>query len=193
MQRYRNELSGSSLLLEAWFLNQVVSRWMTTRLGECPLSPDELGLCAALALRGDASTSQICELTGTAASTIASMGNRLAGRGILEQVTNPHDRRSRLWRLTRTGLQVLGEAMERFREAYLALLRTTPVQPEQIRDGLNDLEHALRLDLGLPPREPQDACAAESEELTAAEREELRRFTQWLIHRRGHASDEGVR
>ena len=170
--------------MEAWFLNQVVTRWMTNRLGDVPLSPDEVGLCVALVLHGDVSTAQICELTGAAHSTIASMGNRLAGRGLLEQVRHPDDRRTRLWHLTPAGTEVLGQAMERFRCAYVELLGTARIDPEQARGGLNDLEHALRLDLGLPQRPALGACTEESPELTPAEREEVRHFTQWLIHRR---------
>lgn len=190
MQRYRDNPRGSSLLLEAWFLNQVVSRWMTDRLGDSPVSPDELGLCAALVLHGDAATSQICDLTGAATSTIASMGNRLAGRGLLEQIPHPNDRRVRLWRLTSAGGEVVREAMERFAEAYRSLLAATALRAEQARSGLNDLEQALRHDLDLPQRPLLGDCTTEDSELTPAEQQELRQFRQWLIHRRGHHSSE---
>lgn len=187
MQRYRNNPSSPSLLLEAWFLNQVVSRWLSDRVGDVGLSPDELGLCSLVALEGDLSTTRISEVTGGRPSTVSSMATRLARRGLLDQIPHPTDRRARQWHLTEAGTELLDEATTRFRAAYQELLSTTALQVDEVQGGIGALEHALRSDLGLPPR-PVPATSEEEDELTPAEQQELRTFKAWLIHRRATAN-----
>ncbi|MCL2423919.1 MAG: MarR family winged helix-turn-helix transcriptional regulator [Micrococcales bacterium] len=176
--------SGITLLLDTWFLAQTVTRWMQVRLAEVGLSADEMALCSVLQAVDGGSPTVLAEIAGSPLSTMTSMIGRLQRAGMLEVVPDPDDRRGKLVRLSAAGNRLLAEAQSTFAPAYWSLTESLSLPAEQIRTALNELEAAVRDDLGLEQR--PDTCwlpAVHDEPLSPAQVSEVRRYVAWLRHR----------
>lgn len=88
------------------------------RLVDRELSRAEAGMLATLA-RGPRRITELAETEGLAQPTVTQLADRLQGRGLVSRERDPDDGRVVLVSLTAAG----GEALERFRAQYVALLR----------------------------------------------------------------------
>jgi DNA-binding MarR family transcriptional regulator len=173
------------LLLDAWFLTQSSARWLAERVPDSPLSPDEFGLCTALAAVGSVTASQVADLTGLTISTVASMMSRLGSRGVLTSEPHPSDRRARLWSFTEDGRRAFDDIEARFHSSYRRLIAAmTPELAASARAGMIALDDGLRADLGLAARPRPAVDHVAQAQLTLAEQLEVRQFEAWLVHRR---------
>lgn len=173
------------MLLDTWFLAQVVERWMQSRLASVGLSADEMALCSVLHAIDGASPTVLAETVGSPLSTMTSMIARLQREGVVEAVPDPADRRAKTVRLTGSGTEMLARAQAVFAPAYHDLAQTLQLPVDHIAGALNEFEAAVRADLGLAQR-PASALACNLDDpvpLSADQLGEVHRYVAWLRHR----------
>lgn len=182
------------MLLDTWFLAQVVDRWMQARLAPVGLSADEMALCSVLHAVGGGTPTGLAETVGSPLSTMTSMIARLQREGVLEAVPDPSDRRAKLVRLTASGSRLLLEAQAVFAPAYRTLAASLTLPVDEVGSALHELEAAVRADLGLAQR-PQSCPQSETSDpvpLSAAQLAEVRGYVAWIRHRDAPLGHDGA-
>ena len=124
---YENGLSGTVLALHRTTHHTLHA--LSSALADLNLTAAEINALANLADRGALNVRELSVETGTRATTLTGVLDRLENRGYLTRELDPADRRSFRLPLTRTGQQVA----ERIRAAVTdlerdALARLSPTQ-----------------------------------------------------------------
>lgn len=92
----------------------VTLRLLAEDLSDLEMPASELNALANLDGATGITVSELSLRTGTRATTLTSLLDRLAGRGYIERVPNPADRRSVLIEVTETGSTVRRQVLEAF-------------------------------------------------------------------------------
>jgi DNA-binding MarR family transcriptional regulator len=104
----------------------------------------EFALYSTLWGMGEATPTQISETLGLPLATASDRLNRMVERGHATREVNPDDRRSYVFRLTPTGLELTRAHGEQFGRLVRRVRGRMSVDEEQIRAVLDDIEAALR-------------------------------------------------
>jgi DNA-binding MarR family transcriptional regulator len=99
-------LPSDSPLLLLQRATHVTLRLLAEELTNLEMPASELNALANLESDADITVSELSLRTGTRSTTLTSVLDRLAGRGYIERVPNPADRRSVLIVVTETGVAV---------------------------------------------------------------------------------------
>jgi DNA-binding MarR family transcriptional regulator len=138
--------------LEIFAVNQLLGAAIARSLDEDPAAR-EFALYSTLAGLGEATPTQVSALLGLPLSTASAQLNRLVARGHAIRETNAADGRSFVFALTDEGRRATTAHFEAF-GAMARRVRARLNLPESaIREGLADLEQALRAELELLERE----------------------------------------
>lgn len=106
---------GTTLLLDVWLVSRATHGLLDEALAPAGLTADEFAVYSML--RGSEAGSTPSELAGwmaAPATTVSSYVKRFEGRGHVERVPNPDDRRSYRLRLTDDGRAAHLAAAQRF-------------------------------------------------------------------------------
>lgn len=129
------EVGDDILTRQAVHLEQVLPRIMFLLAVKYePSAPDlplaQLRVCAAL-MQGTWTVSELSREMGTTASAITQLADRLEAAGMVERVSDEHDRRSRSLRLTARGRSIMNSRRDQ--------------RKERARQALHELDAEARL------------------------------------------------
>lgn len=145
-------------LLELWLANQLVGALFEREFARLGLRPPYFALLSLLKVDGPATPTSLATTTGIAPTTLRTILNELADKGLIRRRPHPTDGRSFVVELSPKGLQtqLLGVP------AVLALEEALGVGSSGQRSGLTDQLRALRraaeAELATPAREHAEAA-----------------------------------
>lgn len=129
-----------------------VNRWIARSLpDDCP--PACVGLLSVLQRHGEARLGQLSDLLAIDLSVTSRHVTHAVERGWVARVPDPHDRRSRLLRLTPAGAALLAELGRRYTDALSAGLAEWPEE-----DVVRLVELLTRLRDSLQGCRPRPGC-----------------------------------
>lgn len=146
---------GTTLLLDVWLVSRATHGLLDEALAPAGLTADEFAVYSML--RGSEQGSTPGELAGWMAApptTVSSYVKRFEGRGHVERVPNPDDRRSYRLRLTEDGRAAHLAAAERFLpvlDQVLAALGEAGADEATVAESLAALLTALTTARAAPP------------------------------------------
>ncbi|MDX3097611.1 MarR family transcriptional regulator [Streptomyces sp. ME01-24h] len=118
---------------------------------QCP--PSSLGVLSVISRHGELRMGRLAELLEVDMSVTSRHVAQLAERGWIDRLPDPHDRRSRLLRLTPGGADMLRAAQDRVAEALAHHMRDWP--DEDVTEFSRLLEQLHRdFAAGCRPRTP---------------------------------------
>ena len=146
---------GTTLLLDVWLVSRATHGLLDEALAPAGLTADEFAVYSML--RGSEAGSTPSELAGwmaAPATTVSSYVKRFEGRGHVERVPNPDDRRSYRLRLTDDGRAAHLAAAQRFAPVLaqvLVALADTDRTEADVTAALAALLTALTTARAAPP------------------------------------------
>ena len=181
--------TSTTLLFDVWLVTHLTGRLLDDALRPTGLTGDEFGLYSLVYARAPVTPTQISRWTGMAPTTVSGMLRRMDTRKHLTRSPNPDDARSRVLRLSATGLRVTAEAAAVLDAVLARLHEVLGGHAPAVRAGLHELDTALRemLDVAEPfrvaPADEMDglpAVAYQGERLSRAQVSEVRAYIDWL-------------
>jgi DNA-binding MarR family transcriptional regulator len=177
--------SPKNVLVDIWMITHLADSLVAEMLHASPLSVDEFAVYGLIVDLAPITAADLARGTGMSPTTLSGIISRCERRGELERVENDEDRRSNLLRLTERGMQVYLAAVPALLEAIGRIDQHLGTAVEGVRPALELLDDALRTLRGVAPRPYRLEGAESTRELTPAQRAEVERYIDWMIHRDG--------
>jgi DNA-binding MarR family transcriptional regulator len=183
----KGSTGGGTLLLDVWFVRNLVGRLLDDALRPVGITADEFGMYSFIYSFGPVTQTQIARSTGLPLTTVAGIVRRLTGRGHLDETPNPDDARSRLVELSEAGIEVTFAGAQVLADILPRLGGTLPSGEAPVRAALDELDRGLRQLVGASPRPYPGAPPSKTPSvvyqgtpLTSAQRAEVRRYIDWI-------------
>ena len=147
-----------TILFEVFWTHQKRKRLIEGALAGARLPPDDYPFYVLIGAEGPWTPTELAARLAMPLSTVIFRVKRIEARGHAERIPNPHDGRSFLIRLTRSGQALLDEARPAFREYALAVeARLGEQRVGELRGALVELRDAIDAELAArvdtrPPR-----------------------------------------
>jgi DNA-binding MarR family transcriptional regulator len=134
----------ADLFLDLWRAAHRAERLVARELEAAGVDGSQLATVALLARLGPATTTELAEELGVPFMTMSDVLERLAKRREVERAPNPEDRRSSLWSLTAAGHERRRASEAPLRRALRALEKHAAQPLDELHDGVNALNDAMR-------------------------------------------------
>jgi DNA-binding MarR family transcriptional regulator len=183
--------TDKNVLIDLWLLAHLTTRMVSEILDTSPLSVDEFAMYGLISDLSPITSADLVRATGLPPTTVSSLVRRCEARGELVRTDNPEDARSSLLELTPAGYEVLGRVVPELGTAIDRLKSSLSGRYAGIRAALDQLDRAIRHELGVGgrpyqlslPDDEASSLAYEGAALTVDQAEEARRFIAWLRDR----------
>ena len=146
---------GTTLLLDVWLVSRATHGLLDEALAPAGLTADEFAVYSMLRGSDDGSTpSELAGWMAAPPTTVSSYVKRFEGRGHVERVPNPDDRRSYRLRLTDDGRAAHLAAAQRFAPVLarvVSALGDAGVAEDRVAGALTSLLVALTAVRTAPP------------------------------------------
>jgi DNA-binding MarR family transcriptional regulator len=124
-----------------YVLSQLMGTLLDRELGDVP---DGFGVYSVIGSTGRITPTDLARMVGMPPTTLSGHIERLSRQGVVRRVENPADRRSYLLELTPEGKQAFHAGAEGLGRAIAALDRRLDRPVDEVLDGLEALDRALR-------------------------------------------------
>lgn len=134
------EVRDACLCLHAQRAARALARRFDEAFRAVGLTSGQFSLLNGLNRSAPATLGQVAELLAMDRTTVTAALKPLERRGLVESLSDPHDRRARRLALTSAGAELLARAIPIWRETHaLVEQRLAPGQPHQLREGFKRL------------------------------------------------------
>jgi DNA-binding MarR family transcriptional regulator len=136
------ELPGrANAFFRLYVLSQLMGTLLDRELGDIP---DGFGVYSVIGSMGRITPTELARMVGMPPTTLSGHIERLTRDGVVRRVENPDDRRSYLLELTPAGTEAFHAGGERLHRAIAELDRHLDRPVDEVLDGLEALDRALR-------------------------------------------------
>ena len=133
-----------NVLLQAFAIQNLSREALERAFAGLPLNPREWGVLSVLRVYGPQTPTGLATFLGMAPTTLSSMIDRLARRGLVRRAPNPTDGRSHTLDVTPAGRKLLEAAGPRFQAVLDGLDAELGSDREAVLDAQDALTQALR-------------------------------------------------
>lgn len=181
---------AKNVLVDVWLLATLARALVDDALAGSPMSADEFALYGLVVDLGPLTAADLTRATGLPSTTLSGILARCERRGELERVPTPTDRRSVLLRLTEQGMAVYQAPLPALAGLLARIDAAVEGPPDDVRQGLQRLDDALRQVRGVGER-PYRLAAPDAPasfdypgmRLTARQQREVLDYVDWMRHR----------